>query len=299
MESSFCDIFDDTGISSFCTDYETDEKVKQEDRNGNYFNKVGPNKYVCGEYGTYYIPYWCRYGLARAMFYKICAYHFCNGLKSNLLTGKNEYYINFAQYLPKVAPLCLDFDLVCKFTDDDKKKFKSGDILHIYNFNHISKIVEILNDIIYNNFEIEKEDIKAYVQEKEYFKFKGKEEVKDGLHIIYLSPFSVAQRFFIRDELIKKLEEINFIDSFNFEITNSYDEIVDEAVIERKPWLTYGSIKVNMKKLKDKEGKIIYYTNKDGKQKAKVQFEYSLPYILYFLQHLYKVNHQLYLLYHK
>ena len=280
MDSSFSNIFDRAALSSFCADYETNEKVKQEDRNGNYFNKVGPNKYVCGEYGTYYIPYWCRYGMARAMFYKICAYHLFNGLKSNLLTGKDEFYINFAQYLPKVAPLCLDFDLVCKFTDYDKKKFKRGDDLHIYNFSHIIKIVEILNNIIYDNFEIEEEEIKAYVLEKEEFKFKGKEEVKDGLHIIYLLPFSVAERFFIRDELIKKLKEIDFIKSFNFEITNSYEEIVDEAVIIRNPWLTYGSIKVTSKKIKDANGNIIYYTNNKGEKKAKVQFEHSLPYKL-------------------
>ena len=280
MDSSFCNIFDRAALSSFCADYETNEKVKQEDRDGNYFNKVGPNKYVRGIKGTYYIPYRCRYGLSRVMFYKICAYHFCNGFKSNLLTGKNEFYINFAQYLPKVAPLCLDFDLVCKFTDDDKKKFKRGDDLHIYNFSHIIKIVEILNNIIYDNFEIEKEEIKAYVQEKDEFKFKAKEQVKDGLHIIYLLPFSVAERFFIRDELIKKLKEIDFIKSFNFEITNSYEEIVDEAVIIRNPWLTYGSIKVTSKKLKDANGQIIYYTNKNGKKIAKVQFEHSLPYKL-------------------
>ena len=274
MESSF--YFDYNALCSFCRDYETTD----DNKDGKYFNKVGPNKDIFGNKGTYHIPYYNRKGLGLSTFYKLCAYHLYNGNQINKQNDKKEHYINFAQYLPNIAPLCLDFDLVCNFTNNDKKKFKSGDILHIYNFNHISKIVEILNDIIYNNFEIEKEDIKAYVQEKEHFKFKGKEEVKDGLHIIYLSPFSVAQRFFIRDELIKKLEEINFKDSFNFEITNSYDEIVDEAVIERNPWLTYGSIKVNMKKLKDKEGNIIYYTNKEGKQKAKVQFEYSLPYIL-------------------
>ena len=274
MDSSF--YFDYNALCSFCRDYETTD----DNKDGIYFNKVGPNNDIYGNKGTYHIPYYNRKGLGLSTFYKLCAYHLYNGNQINKQNNKNEHYINFAQYLPNVAPLCLDFDLVCNFTDNDKKKFKSGDILHIYNFNHISKIVEILNDIIYNNFEIEKEDIKAYVQEKEHFKFKGKEEVKDGLHIIYLSPFSVAQRFFIRDELIKKLEEINFIDSFNFEITNSYNEIVDEAVIERNPWLTYGSIKVNMKKLKDKDGNIIYYTNKKGEKKAKAEYEYSLPYIL-------------------
>ena len=274
MDSSFD--FDYNALCSFCRDYE----ITDNEKDGKYFNKVGPNKDIYGNKGTYHIPYFNYKGLGLSTFYKLCAYHLYNGNQINKQNNKIEHYINFAQYLPNIAPLCLDFDLVCNFTDNDKKKFKNGDSLHIYNFNHISKIVEILNNIIYDNFEIEKEDIKAYVQEKEHFKFKGKEDVKDGLHIIYLSPFSVSQRFFIRDELIKKLEEINFKDSFNFEITNSYDEIVDEAVIERNPWLTYGSIKVTSKKLKDKEGNMIYYTNKKGEKKAKVQFEYSLPYIL-------------------
>ena len=277
------EIFDDTGISSFCTDYETDEKVKQEDRNGNYFNKVGPNKYVCGECGTYYIPYWCRYGMARAMFYKICAYHLFNGLKSNLLTGKNEYYINFAQYLPKVAPLCLDFDLVCKFTIEDRSKFKKGDDLHIYKQEHILNIVEILNNIIFDNFEVEKEEIKAYVFEKEEFKFKAKEEVKDGIHIIYLLPFNVKQRWFIRNELLNKLKEINFIDSFDFDIINDYKDIVDEAVIERNPWLTYGSIKVETKTAKDASGNTIYYTNNKGEKRKKMNYIKSKPYILSYI----------------
>ena len=279
MDPSFYGFFDSTSLSSFCADYENNDRVKQEDRDGNYFNKVGPNKHVRGMNGTYYIPYRCRFGLARQMFYKICAYYLFNGLRKNLLSGKDEYYINFAQYLPKVAPLCLDFDLVCKFTKEDRKKFNVGDDLHIYNFSHIVKIVEIINKLILENFNIDKEEIKCYVFEKEEFKFKSEEEVKDGLHIIYLLPFSIAERFFIRDELIKKLKEIDFIKSFNFEITNSYEEIVDEAVIQRNPWLTYGSIKVTSKKLKDANGNIIY-TEKNGKKIAKVQFEHSLPYKL-------------------
>ena len=271
--------FDYTCLSSFCADYEFTQTVKKEERDGKHFNKVGPNKHIRGLKGTYRIPYWNRLGLGRDMFYKLCAYYLYNGKINNEKLEKEEYYINFAQYLPNVAPLCLDFDLVCKFTKEDRKKFNVGDDLHIYNFDHISKIVEILNNIIFDNFEIEKEEIKAYVLEKEEFKFKDKEVVKDGLHIIYLLPFSVAERFFIRDELIKKLKEIDFIKSFNFEITNSYEEIVDEAVIKRNPWLTYGSIKVETKKAKDKDGQVIYY-EKDGKKIPKKNYIQSKPYKL-------------------
>lgn len=283
--------FNFTCLSSFCADYEYDStlnkktKEEEEKEKGSHFNKVGPNKHIIGMKGTYFIPYMNRLGLSRDMFYKLCAYYLYYGkinnekLEKEKKIEKEEYYINFAQYLPNVAPLCLDFDLVCKFTKEDRKKFNVGDDLHIYNFDHISKIVEILNNIIYDNFEIEKEELKAYVLEKEEFKFKDKEVVKDGLHIIYLFPFSTSQRFFIRDELINKLKEIDFVKSFNFEITNSYEEIVDEAVIIRNPWLTYGSIKVETKKAKDKNGQVIYY-EKNGKKIPKKIYIHSKPYKL-------------------
>ena len=293
VKSYFC--FED-----FCWKY-CHKIEKGEIRDGSYFNKVGPNKKIHVPIGTFKIPYIHNVPVlvfpdinhindpqpykfdeyARDLFYKGCANFLYEGKKLNEIYNKEVYYLNFAQYLPEIAPLCLDFDLVCKFVLADRKKIEEKRELHIYDFKHIVKIVEILNNIIYDNFEIEKEEIKAYVQEKEEFKFKAKEQVKDGLHIIYLLPFSVAERFFIRDELIKKLKEIDFIKSFNFEITNSYEEIVDEAVIERNPWLTYGSIKVTSKKIKDANGNIIYYTDKkDGKKKARVEFEHSLPYKL-------------------
>lgn len=281
--------FNFTCLSSFCADYEYDSKLnkkkkeEEEKEKGSHFNKVGPNKHIIGMKGTYRIPYINRLGLSRDMFYKLCAYYLYYGKINNKKLEKEEYYINFAQYLPNVAPLCLDFDLVCNFTKEDRKKiekkYEEKGELHIYDFVHISKIVEILNNIIFENFEIEKEEIKAYVLEKEEFKFKDKEVVKDGLHIIYLFPFSTSQRFFIRDELINKLKEIDFVKSFNFKITNSYEEIVDEAVIIRNPWLTYGSIKVETKKAKDKDGQVIYY-EKNGKKIPKKNYIHSKSYNL-------------------
>lgn len=281
MDSSFD--FDYNALCSFCRDYEISEDVKKESRNGNYFNKVGPNKDIYGNKGTYYIPYWShsgRKGLGRSTFYKLCAYHCFNGLKSKILNGKNNHYINFAQYLPEIAPLCLDFDLVCKFDSEEKKKFKSGDNLHIYNYSHILKIVESINKIIFSNFEISQDEIKSYVFEKEEFKFKSKTEVKDGIHLIYLLPFNTKQRWFIREEIINELKKDNFKETFDFEILNDYEDIIDQAVISRNPWLTFGSVKVNTKTLKDENGNKIYYTNKNGEKVAKREFEISKNYNL-------------------
>ena len=279
--------FDKDALCMFIQNYEVVKELKQENRNGTHFNKVGPNINVTGK-GCYYIPYWSKiairgYRNARNLFYKYCAYHLFYGKMEEYKTDKTDNFINFAQYLPNVSPLCLDFDIVAKFTKEDRSKFKKGDDIHIYKQEHIYKIVEILNNIIFDNFDIEEEDIKAYVFEKESFKFKSEEEVKDGIHIIYLLPFNVKQRWFIRNELINKLIEINFINSFDFHITNDYNDIVDEAVITRNPWLSYGSVKVETKTAKDASGNTIYYTNKKGERRKKLNCTRSTPYTLSYI----------------
>ena len=279
--------FDKDALYMFIQNYEVVKELKQENRNGTHFNKVGPNINVTGK-GCYYIPYWSNiarrgYRNARNMFYKYCAYHLFYGKMEEYKTGETDNFINFAQYLPNVSPLCLDFDIVAKFTKEDRSKFKKGDDIHIYKQEHIFKIVEILNNIIFDNFEVDKDDIKAYVFEKESFKFKNAEEVKDGIHIIYLLPFNVKQRWFIRNELINKLIEINFINSFDFHIINDYNDIVDEAVITRNPWLTYGSVKVETKTAKDVNGNTIYYTNKKGERRKKLNCTRSTAYTLSYI----------------
>ena len=279
--------FNKNALCMFVQNYEVVKELKQENRNGTHFNKVGPNINVTGK-GCYYIPYWSRiarrgYRNARNLFYKYCAYHLFYGKMEEYKTDDTNNFINFAQYLPKISPLCLDFDIVVEFKKSDRDKFKRGDSIHIYKQEHIFKIVEILNNIIFDNFDIEKEDIKAYVFEKESFKFKSAEEVKDGIHIIYLLPFNVKQRWFIRQELINKLKEINFNKSFDFKVINDYNDIVDEAVITRNPWLTYGSVKVETKTLKDVNGNTIYKVNRNGEKKKQVKFNRSTAYTLSYI----------------
>ena len=279
--------FDKDALCMFIQNYEVVKELKQENRNGTHFNKVGPNVNVTGK-GCYYVPYWSNiarrgYRNARNLFYKYCAYHLFYGKMEEYKTDNTDNFINFAQYLPKISPLCLDFDIVAEFKKSDRDKFKRGDSIHIYTDDHIYKIVEILNNIIFDNFDIEKEDIKAYVFEKESFKFKSEEEVKDGIHIIYLQPFNVKQRWFIRQELINKLKEIDFINSFEFKVINDYNDIVDEAVITRNPWLTYGSVKVESKTVKDIDGNTVYYTNKKGEKKKQVKFNRSTAYTLSYI----------------
>lgn len=176
------------------------------------------------------------------------------------LSQDPDFYINFAQVMPKIAPLCLDFDIVVKYTND----YENVD--HIYNSSDIDKIVEILNNIIYDNFKVDKENIKACVMEKAKYKFKNDEEIKDGLHVVYTLPFDVKHRWFIREQLLNQLKEIDLFGKYN--ITNTYEDIVDEAVIERNPWLTYKSVKAIFKK------------DPKNTETKKKKLELSKPYLL-------------------
>ena len=44
--------FDYNALCSFCRDYE----ITDDNKDGKYFNKVGPNKDIFGNKGTYHIP---------------------------------------------------------------------------------------------------------------------------------------------------------------------------------------------------------------------------------------------------
>ena len=91
MESSL--YFDYNALCSFCRDYET----TGDNKDGKYFNKVGPNKDIFGNKGTYHIPYYNRKGLVIYKFYKICDYHLYNENQINKQNDKKEHYIKYAQ----------------------------------------------------------------------------------------------------------------------------------------------------------------------------------------------------------
>lgn len=171
-----------------------------------------------------------------------------------------KHFINFGQVMPEIAPLCLDFDIKTYYNESYEH------INHIYDYDDILKLIKIINNIIFNNFEINKEDIKAYVLEKKRFKLIDNSTLKDGLHIIYILPFNSKQRWFIRDQLVEELEGLNFFGKYN--PFNDYSDIVDDAIIDRNPWLSYGSIKAITKKIKNKSGEIVK------------KLEKSSPYIL-------------------
>lgn len=131
-------------------------------------------------------------------------------------------------------PSCIRVDLDFRFAMHDKE------LTRMYTEPHIQNIVKHYFDIIVAYLDIvDKSTLVAYVQEKpEPVENKGK--VKDGIHIIFpnLIVPSAFQHFLRRkilDDAPTVFEGIPHV--------NLYDNIVDEAIIDKNNWQMYGSSK--------------------------------------------------------
>lgn len=138
-----------------------------------------------------------------------------------------------------IEPLLTDYDFV--FGMDHKKRE--------YTTDHIERAVKILNKIIHEIIRIKKNDIIAYVTEKEHPTIdNGKSpRVKDGFHIVYMIALSTAQRLTIYEKFKKSVIDHDCFEDIKSK--NSYDDILDVSTIRQNGWMMYGS-----RKGKDKKG---------------------------------------------
>ena len=172
--------------------------------------------------------------------------HYCKILK--LKKEKNiKYDLNFSEKQKNVGPLMTDYDF--EFNNSiinfDETKLKDYEI-HKYTLEDIKTIVRVINDLIYKNFDIDKEYIVAYVTEKKHATIKYDSSgnfkcIKDGFHICYILPFKAKQRKIIYNEVKTFFANGNKLGHIGF--TNSYDNVFDESTIERNNWMMYGSYK--------------------------------------------------------
>jgi len=156
--------------------------------------------------------------------------------------------MNFSQKQKEIGPLMLDVDLDFDKTviqvdeDTDLKALEQ----HRYNEDDITCIIECINSILHNFFEIGDDNIYAYLQEKPYASIKYDKNgdfhcLKDGFHLCYVYPFTIQQRKFIYHKLIDYFSENNRLGHIGF--TNTYDKIFDESTMFRNNWMIYGSYK--------------------------------------------------------
>lgn len=167
---------------------------------------------------------------------------YCKAIDSGTELYLTEVHLEFSSIL-------IDIDI--------KYSLRSKNNDHRYTHSIIEKIIKIYNKYIELFFDIEPDDYKAYLLEKdtptlilsddenEVYKY------KDGVHIIF--PFIWTKsnvQYIIREYVINELKSDNeIIKMLNDQ--NLY-EVIDEAVIERNNWLMYGSAKPEYEKNKYK-----------------------------------------------
>ena len=215
------------------------------DQNGEkIYNVTRVGKYPNS--GSYCIPD----GISNTKFFNLYIQLYNSlGLKQYKIPPKEiPYVMNFSQKQKEIGPLMLDIDLDFDKTVihvDDNTDIKTLEH-HRYNEDDITCIIEYINSLLHQFFEIGDDNIYAYLQEKPYASIKydknGKFHcIKDGFHLCYIYPFTIQQRQFIYHKLIDYFSENNRLDHIGF--TNTYNKIFDESTMFRNNWMIYGSYK--------------------------------------------------------
>jgi len=137
----------------------------------------------------------------------------------------------------RVGPVICDFDLRTKSKD------------RTYTSNHIETIIKTYNEIIETLFNVDSNDLQAFVFEKDEptrdidknGNFKG--TYKDGFHIIWpYVPLFVEYRCLLYDLSIKKFKTENLFD--DIETIEPLEKICDPSVIFSNGMMMFGSAKV-------------------------------------------------------
>jgi len=156
----------------------------------------------------------------------------------------SEYYLNLSEKQKDIGPLMTDYDFEFDGTHPKRE----------YTIETIKYIIKTINKILREYIDIVKDDIIAYVTEKEHPTVVRENDdekspikkVKDGFHICYVSAFTKEQRHLVYDKLKEIITQEDKLSSIPF--TNKYDTILDISTIYRNNWMMYGSQKtVNVK----------------------------------------------------
>lgn len=163
--------------------------------------------------GSFYIP-----KAKEAMFHHL--------YKMALKAGED---LHITERHTELAPVLIDFDF--RFNND-------GNMNHRYSADDLECFVMLYTEALKRYVEFD--TATAYVMEKPSCVAVNNHTIKDGIHIVF--PDVVTRpsiQLLVRKDVMPQLKP--FFDKM--ECTNSVEDIVDEAVIERNNWLMYGSKK--------------------------------------------------------
>ena len=129
-----------------------------------------------------------------------------------------------------VGPLIIDVDY--KTINDER----------VYDIILIESIIKICNEYFMKYLDIDKNEIVAYVQEKNEPTFdKVHKKYKDGFHIFYDIPLRYNKRKFLFDLIRGRIEKEDLFK--NIDTDSTYKEIIDEHVLIDNGVLMFGSTK--------------------------------------------------------
>jgi phage/plasmid-associated DNA primase len=136
------------------------------------------------------------------------------------------------------GPVLIDIDFKIANNEDNENNKERQ-----YLDKHIQKVIEYILKIMTTYLEINKEDIEAFVFEKEEPTYEeAKKTYKDGFHIVFPGSFHVGIRYFILEELKTAAEKDNIFEDIPF--TNELSDVFDKSVVMQNGWCLYGSRKI-------------------------------------------------------
>lgn len=134
-----------------------------------------------------------------------------------------------------ISPVLVDFDFRFEKTDKLARKYTTEDV---------DRIIKVYSKYINEYLDTPEYDV--YVMQKPGPVI-DKDLVKDGIHIVIPGVVTKpAVQFLIRKNVLSECESL----FGHLGLKNSYEDVIDEAVIERNNWQMYGSKKPNCEKYK-------------------------------------------------
>jgi P4 family phage/plasmid primase-like protien len=154
-----------------------------------------------------------------------------------LMKGADLHFVEFHR---AQGPIVIDLDLNFKQDDDCCDEYTT--IRRYYTQQNIMDIIKIYNKTIIKYIDIDDDQLRSFVFEKEKPTPKNDKTVKDGFHIMY--PFictTPEAQYVIRQEVINKVTKSKILSNIPF--TNKIEDVFDKSVIQSNGWIMYGSKK--------------------------------------------------------
>jgi P4 family phage/plasmid primase-like protien len=156
----------------------------------------------------------------------------------------NRVPLHFTEKPTPNSPMRVDLDFRFKLHNEGdglSAPAQPGKLVRQYLPSDVRRIVKAYFEVLLEYVEVSYDHMIAYILEKPApMEYRGK--MKDGIHIIF--PYIVvdnAFQYLVRNHIIERGAEL--FDPLG--LSNSYDDVVDEAIIENSNWQMYGSCKPN------------------------------------------------------